>query len=154
LVLHESSSCDVCLEGYTWLTPENTPHAIPCGHVFCKSCLESVEPANCPLCRRPYLRDRIKKLHVDRPDADEERDWLQRVVLAFDAETEERDHLTTDLEEWFRERSEDDHSTLRKAWAAFNAYNKLNSKRRQDKQIIKQHQLLLRQQSEESDYAR
>lgn len=25
-----------------------------------------MHPANCPLCRKPYLYDRVKKLHVDR----------------------------------------------------------------------------------------
>ncbi|KAJ7293398.1 hypothetical protein C8J57DRAFT_24983 [Mycena rebaudengoi] len=29
-------------------TQDQTPHAIPCGHIFCKACLVSVEPSNCP----------------------------------------------------------------------------------------------------------
>ena len=37
LVLHPSSRCDVCLDPYSWETPDQTPHAIPCGHIFCKS---------------------------------------------------------------------------------------------------------------------
>ena len=37
LIVHASSSCDICLEDYDWDIPTQTPHAIPCGHIFCKT---------------------------------------------------------------------------------------------------------------------
>ncbi|KAJ7919165.1 hypothetical protein B0H13DRAFT_263741 [Mycena leptocephala] len=45
--------------------PRQHPHSIPCGHIFCRSCLVNVESSNCPLCRTAFDRERIKKLHVD-----------------------------------------------------------------------------------------
>jgi len=35
LIIHPSSCCDVCLEIFTYDEPK-PPHAIPCGHIFCK----------------------------------------------------------------------------------------------------------------------
>ena len=39
LVLHPSSRCDVCMDAYTFQTIAQTPHAIPCGHIFCRPCV-------------------------------------------------------------------------------------------------------------------
>ncbi|EDR09933.1 uncharacterized protein LACBIDRAFT_325830 [Laccaria bicolor S238N-H82] len=58
LIVHASSSCDICLDAYDWDTPTQMPHAIPCGHIFCKTC---------PFCRNQFVANRIVKLHVDRP---------------------------------------------------------------------------------------
>ncbi|CAL1710963.1 unnamed protein product [Somion occarium] len=66
LIVHPSSVCDVCLEPYGWEEQARTPHAIPCGHIFCYSCLQLTTPSNCPLCRKAFLPQRIKKIHVDR----------------------------------------------------------------------------------------
>ncbi|KAK7461975.1 hypothetical protein VKT23_008407 [Stygiomarasmius scandens] len=92
LVVHAASCCDVCLEQY-WEENEDssvkTPYAIACGHVFCKTCLESTDPALCPLCRRRYRHDHIKKLHVEAPDVtdeDIENGFLQKVLLTWDDE--------------------------------------------------------------------
>ncbi|KAJ7107615.1 hypothetical protein C8R43DRAFT_199678 [Mycena crocata] len=106
LVLHSSSCCDVCLDAYS--DSDGSPHAIPCGHIFCRTCLVSVEPTNCPLCRKAFNRERIKKLHVDRPEADMEGDFLRRVALAFDAELEDQTRLTEELDAWLGGRSADD----------------------------------------------
>ncbi|KAJ7492802.1 hypothetical protein FB451DRAFT_550815 [Mycena latifolia] len=108
LVLHPSSCCDVCLDSYTFQVADDAPHAIPCGHIFCRACLVTVEPTNCPLCRKAFNRERIKKLHVDRPETDTEADLLQRVALAFDAETVTKAQLSTDLAAWLAGRSDDD----------------------------------------------
>ncbi|KAJ6519639.1 hypothetical protein C8R45DRAFT_28983 [Mycena sanguinolenta] len=137
LVLHESSSCDVCLDGYSWQTPDNAPHAIPCGHIFCRSCLLSVEPPNCPLCRKAFYHDRVKKLHVEPPESDAGRDLLHRLALAFDADTDDQTRISEDLNTWLEGRHEDDHLPLRKAWAAFKIYNKMSERRQQDKRIIR-----------------
>ncbi|EIN05562.1 hypothetical protein PUNSTDRAFT_122413 [Punctularia strigosozonata HHB-11173 SS5] len=66
LVLHPESRCDICLDAYTSSTPENWPHAISCGHIFCKSCLRMVNPVACPLCRKRFDIVKVTKLHVDR----------------------------------------------------------------------------------------
>ncbi|KAJ6627111.1 hypothetical protein B0H10DRAFT_1779872 [Mycena sp. CBHHK59/15] len=113
LILHPSSSCDVCLDAYTWTTPENTPHAIPCGHIFCKACLVSVEPMNCPLCRKAFNRERIKKLHVDRPDDDPELALLHRIVHTFGStNVPEKAELIAELEAWLSGRAEDEVSPV------------------------------------------
>ena len=36
---------------------------IPCGHIFCFDDLVRPDVRNCPLCRRPYTRGQILKLH-------------------------------------------------------------------------------------------
>ncbi|KAF8213256.1 hypothetical protein K438DRAFT_1564854 [Mycena galopus ATCC 62051] len=108
LVLHESSTCDVCLNEYTWQTPDDAPHAIPCGHIFCRSCLLSIQPPNCPLCRKAFYSDRVKKLHVEPPESDAARDLLHRLALAFDADTDEQTLISEDLNTWLEGRPEDD----------------------------------------------
>ncbi|KAJ7932584.1 hypothetical protein B0H13DRAFT_787721 [Mycena leptocephala] len=154
LVLHESSSCDVCLDGYSWLTPDDTPHAIPCGHIFCRSCLVNVEPSNCPLCRKAFNRERIKKLHVDRAESDAERNLLHRLALAFDAPTDEQTTISEELTAWLEVRPEDDHAALRKAWSAFKEYNKLNDRRQHDRQKIKRSERMIQQLNEDREYDR
>ncbi|KAK7064379.1 RING-type domain-containing protein [Favolaschia claudopus] len=145
LVLHESSSCDVCLDSYAWTTPDDAPHAIPCGHIFCRSCLLSVEPTNCPLCRKAFNRERIKKLHVEPPESDAERDLMRRLALAFDAETREQARISDDLNAWLESRHEDDHPALRKAWAAFKEYNKMTEHIQQDRHTIRRFERQVKQ---------
>ncbi|KAF7760164.1 hypothetical protein Agabi119p4_10840 [Agaricus bisporus var. burnettii] len=47
------------------------PCSIQCGHIFCYECLNRIEPASsdpspvCPLCRQPYDKHYIIKLHLD-----------------------------------------------------------------------------------------
>lgn len=67
-----SSTCDVCFVEYEY---ENPPHCIPCGHVSCKSCLESMIAANantsdpntarCAFCRTTFEQSGVRRLHVD-----------------------------------------------------------------------------------------
>ncbi|KAJ7655008.1 hypothetical protein DFH06DRAFT_1201333 [Mycena polygramma] len=154
LVLHESSSCDVCLDGYSFLSLDEAPHAIPCGHIFCRACLLSVEPTNCPLCRKAFNRERIKKLHVDRPEADPERDLLGRLALAFDAAEADQARISEELTAWLEGRPEDDHVALRKAWAALKAFHHLTERRRHDKATIKHYERQIRQLNEEGDLNR
>jgi hypothetical protein len=42
----------------------NPPHS--CGHIFCKTCLATLSPSSCPLCRKPFSLDKVKRLIVDR----------------------------------------------------------------------------------------
>jgi hypothetical protein len=132
LVLHHSSRCDVCLDAYTWETPEQTPHAIPCGHIFCKmcvsfershlvitvvliqhynSCLTAVTPSNCPLCRKTFVPDRLKKLHVDRPPAFEqdlqEVELLQRLALVWESPEDQLVDMIDEVTGWLEDRQTD-----------------------------------------------
>ncbi|RPD65465.1 hypothetical protein L227DRAFT_212951 [Lentinus tigrinus ALCF2SS1-6] len=63
LVLHPSSQCDVCLEGYY---ASKEPVLIPCGHTFCNRCLLSLPKAACPLCRSRFDHDDVRRVHVDK----------------------------------------------------------------------------------------
>ena len=82
IILHPTSRCDICLDGYALASSADSPHTISCGHTFCMTCvisllsrfissspcffrcLHSLYPTICPLCRKPFHLDRIKKLHV------------------------------------------------------------------------------------------
>lgn len=68
-----SSTCDVCFVEYS---DDNPPHCIPCGHVSCKSCLESMIATNhasggtsgsarCAFCRTLFEQAGVRRLHVD-----------------------------------------------------------------------------------------
>ncbi|KAJ7706376.1 hypothetical protein B0H17DRAFT_1326041 [Mycena rosella] len=154
LVLHSSSCCDVCLESYSWnplVDDALHPHAIPCGHIFCRTCLVTVEPTNCPLCRKAFNRERIKKLHIDRPEIDPEADLLHRVAFAYEAEDDTKLQLSTDIEAWLTGRPDDDHLALRKSWAAFQAHTKLAEKRAIDKRKIKRCEHILNQRIQENE---
>ncbi|KIK57311.1 hypothetical protein GYMLUDRAFT_754114 [Collybiopsis luxurians FD-317 M1] len=86
---HPTSTCDVCLDPYSWdETSLKQPYAIPCGHIYCRACLESVQPECCPLCRQRYRRDSIKKLHMDPPPNDNENAIVQKLIMAWDDEVE------------------------------------------------------------------
>ncbi|KAI0746762.1 hypothetical protein C8Q80DRAFT_1105569 [Daedaleopsis nitida] len=63
LVLHPSSRCDVCLDGYHGF---KEPLAIPCGHIFCHWCLQSLPKPQCPLCRIDFGAQDVRRLHVDK----------------------------------------------------------------------------------------
>jgi len=63
LIINPTSTCDVCLEGYS--SDNRQPHAIPCGHVFCKTCLEALLHTACPLCRSRFHPADIRRLHID-----------------------------------------------------------------------------------------
>ncbi|KAJ7779252.1 hypothetical protein B0H16DRAFT_1300295 [Mycena metata] len=63
LSLGPGSACDVCLEPFG--TDLKAPCSIPCGHVFCVSCLHNVARPTCPLCRTSFSSWDITKLHID-----------------------------------------------------------------------------------------
>ncbi len=79
-------------------------------------CLATVDPANCPLCRKPFLIERMKKLHVDKPESlDEvkEADFLQRLIRAWDASEEELVSLLNDIGGWLENKEDDEVRFLR-----------------------------------------
>ncbi|CAE6468480.1 unnamed protein product [Rhizoctonia solani] len=53
--------CSICFEDYD---AERQPHSIPCGHVFCQPCLESLVSTSpqCPNCRVSYASASIRKV--------------------------------------------------------------------------------------------
>ncbi|KAH7329752.1 hypothetical protein B0J17DRAFT_679547 [Rhizoctonia solani] len=53
--------CSICFEDYD---AERQPHSIPCGHVFCQPCLESLisTSPHCPNCRVSYASASIRKV--------------------------------------------------------------------------------------------
>ncbi|MEW5317432.1 MAG: hypothetical protein WDW38_008728 [Sanguina aurantia] len=55
----EPSACKCCLcwELYDFETPGGQAVALPCGHSFCRSCLEQVRPQRCPACRTAFSGD-------------------------------------------------------------------------------------------------
>jgi len=53
--------CSICFEDYNL---QRTPHNISCGHVFCRTCLDSliVSSPNCPHCRVAFDCSAIRKV--------------------------------------------------------------------------------------------
>ncbi|KAF9562066.1 hypothetical protein CPC08DRAFT_634605 [Agrocybe pediades] len=69
LTLAAGCSCDVCAEEYG---PNRQPHAIPCGHVFCASCIETIVEKSmprlapvCPFCREQFTSDSARLIRMD-----------------------------------------------------------------------------------------
>ncbi|KAH9923535.1 uncharacterized protein B0H18DRAFT_465169 [Fomitopsis serialis] len=150
LIVHPSSTCDICLDGYNWTTPANAPHAIACGHVFCLRCLRLLHPSTCPLCRKAFQPDRIKKLHVDRlatggDDDDrtqaEESELIQHVALFFGENTPDEDvnAVLGEVHDWLALQGDNpsSHRALRSAVAALHRYKSLQQESRVDKQSIR-----------------
>ncbi|KAK2467637.1 hypothetical protein APHAL10511_000492 [Amanita phalloides] len=145
LVLHPSSRCDVCLEPYAQDSFARSPHSVPCGHVFCRTCLLAIIPPNCPLCRKPYLPDRVKKLVVDKlEDVDEqlqgdsrrENELLRRLMVCWDESDERLGDLTREVDLWLEGRTES-HPALKKARTALAEYQRLKTRRERDRVTIK-----------------
>ncbi|KAJ3539860.1 hypothetical protein NMY22_g4546 [Coprinellus aureogranulatus] len=129
-VLHPTSRCDVCLEAFG-SEGEMVPYAIPCGHVFCKTCLESVQTMKCPMCRKPYDPQRLKKLHVDLPDGLEdprEADLLHRVVSSFESTEDIWRALLTEVDAYLTDKAEDAAEPLRKAREALSKHHEAREK--------------------------
>ncbi|KDQ53911.1 hypothetical protein JAAARDRAFT_416418 [Jaapia argillacea MUCL 33604] len=149
LVIHPLSRCDVCLDEYSFATPDQTPHAISCGHIFCNVCLQRCNPSQCPLCRKGFTRDRVKRLVVDRLPPNEaaevpgtpgpplpsqlEREeilLLQRLALVWreNAPQADVDSVITDVKRWLSENDGDRHRPLRNAVEAIRRYANLEEK--------------------------
>ncbi|KAG0695369.1 hypothetical protein DFH29DRAFT_1083379 [Suillus ampliporus] len=115
LFVHPGSYCDICFDPYTVDSsePANSPHAIECGHIFCLWCLQSLSPPSaCPLCRKLFKPNHIKKLHLTNPpefvtpaqDAINSHPnlLLQRIALVSGKHVLEADvaEVVTEVEEW------------------------------------------------------
>ncbi|KAF9473180.1 hypothetical protein BDN70DRAFT_768889, partial [Pholiota conissans] len=103
LVVHSSSRCDVCLSEYSWEDSGKRPHAIACGHIFCRDCLYATIPPLCPLCRHIYQPNKMKRLHVDKPediDDQKEIDLLQRLVVSWETPHEQLGEVLEEVDSW------------------------------------------------------
>ncbi|KAF9783882.1 hypothetical protein BJ322DRAFT_974391, partial [Thelephora terrestris] len=65
LVINPESSCDICLEHFSVDGDQRAPHAPRCGHVFCLRCLKSLTRRVCPMCRTPFQRSEVTKIHLE-----------------------------------------------------------------------------------------
>ncbi|KAA1472675.1 hypothetical protein DENSPDRAFT_778633 [Dentipellis sp. KUC8613] len=111
LVLHPSSTCDVCLDSFVldagYPDHRKAPCAIECGHVFCRPCLESLQRRACPLCRTEFDRETVRKLHVDiKPLSPGERLARPDAVGAIDAVDAEKEDLKARIVSMIREGAE------------------------------------------------
>lgn len=83
-------------------------------HTLLHRCLQTVSPTFCPLCRKPYLPDRIKKLHIDRPDTvteDRDVDLMQRLCLAWglgQAPSASFTPLIIEVDAWLKSRTDEE----------------------------------------------
>ncbi|OAX42745.1 hypothetical protein K503DRAFT_732990 [Rhizopogon vinicolor AM-OR11-026] len=142
LVVHPASCCDVCLDPYAISSePASSPHTITCGHIFCLTCLLSLSSSACPLCRKFFQPDHIKKLHVaNSSELDSEQDatnarsnlLLRRVALVSGEDTPEADvvQVLTEVQEWLRSQARDPNSNipLRASVAALQRYKALQDR--------------------------
>ncbi|KAI6008617.1 hypothetical protein EDC04DRAFT_3146358 [Pisolithus marmoratus] len=149
LVVHPASTCDICLDPYSITAePVKSPHAIPCGHTFCLTCLRNLSPSACPLCRKTFRQDgNVKKLHVaEPPELDRVSEGaentqllslLQRVALVSveDAPDDEVVQVLAEVDEWLSQHSEDPSSNqpLRSAVAALRQHKALQDQTARDK---------------------
>lgn len=129
------------------------------------SCLGAVTPSSCPLCRKAFAPDRIKKLHVDRPenvdpgqeDETRETELLRSLSLSWGENTPQEDieALTGEVTTFLENKADDVVSTsarhelsvylrrpplkciaLRKARDGILQYHKLQKKREKDQAMI------------------
>ncbi|GAW09064.1 hypothetical protein LENED_011193 [Lentinula edodes] len=135
LIVHPSSCCDVCLDPYSWQeeTTLKEPYAIPCGHIFCKECLERTATATCPLCRKRFNRDSIKKLHMDALPGSDDSLIVQKLIMAWDDEVEVVNTLE-EVERWLQNQESPALTQLRKVQADF---QKLKERKAEDRFRIK-----------------
>ncbi|KAG9118632.1 hypothetical protein FRC07_006753 [Ceratobasidium sp. 392] len=63
--------CSICFEDFD---NDRGPHSIPCGHVFCRPCLDSlISTPNCPNCRTGYTSEAIRKVVCAQQEQNESR---------------------------------------------------------------------------------
>ncbi|PSR71481.1 hypothetical protein PHLCEN_2v12646 [Hermanssonia centrifuga] len=83
-------------------------------------CLRSTQPSACPLCRKAFVPDRIKKIHVDRytpGDEDEVNEFLRRIALLSGENVEAEDvmKLTHEIHNWLATPEGENSETFAKA---------------------------------------
>lgn len=84
-------------------------------------CLGTFDPPNCPLCRKPFLAERIKKLHVDKPDPDEVL-YLTQMILGWEMSEEDLVSMLGEIEVWLDRKDSEEVSVLHKALFGTSCY--------------------------------
>ncbi|KAG6884757.1 hypothetical protein C0993_008496 [Termitomyces sp. T159_Od127] len=146
LIIHPSSCCDICLETLTY--NDKPPFAIPCGHIFCRSCLFGLNPSLCPLCRKPFLPERSKKLITgdleiaEVAGIEDKRaiELLAKLVNSLD--TERYDSATLEVDVWLS--AGNTHVLLQKAHEVFKEFLLLKSERSASQRSIRRLQREMR----------
>lgn len=149
LVIHPASCCDVCLDPYSTSSgPAHSPHAIACGHVFCLTCIHSLSPVACPLCREPFQPNCVKKLYLANPSTRDnlEQDTtddqhasllLYRISLISGEDTPDAEvvRVVTEVQEWLKSQSgnPNSHKPLRAAVASLQRIKVLQDQSELDK---------------------
>ncbi|KAG7440773.1 uncharacterized protein BT62DRAFT_909837 [Guyanagaster necrorhizus] len=110
LLIHSSSSCDICFEPFQFVDGTDlVPHSLPCGHVFCRTCLMSIPNCAriCPFCRKSFELLEIRKLHlapVEETDKDREAALLEKFVLAAEPEDpSELESIMAEVDAWLEQ---------------------------------------------------
>ena len=82
-----------------------------------QSCLQRMQPSTCPLCRKAFLPDRVKKLHIDKPtehadhdDSARVNEFMQRLDSASTHSTQEEViQLVNEVQHWLNTRDDRNH---------------------------------------------
>jgi hypothetical protein len=111
------------MEDYSCDDISQSPHAIDCGHIFCRTCIRGFIPKVCPLCRKSFTIGR--KLHVDAGEGTNPAPsgidahssaLLERIALVFDEASTAEDVtvVITEANDWIYAHSDwDDPSSFK-----------------------------------------
>jgi hypothetical protein len=105
------------MEDYNCDDLSQSPHAIDCGHIFCRTCIRGFTPKVCPLCRQPFTKGR--KLHVDAVESNKSvpsvidaqfRMLLEHIALVSSeaSTTEDVSAVVTEVNDWMAVHSDSD----------------------------------------------
>uniref|UniRef100_D8QLZ9 RING-type domain-containing protein n=1 Tax=Schizophyllum commune (strain H4-8 / FGSC 9210) TaxID=578458 RepID=D8QLZ9_SCHCM len=155
LLYHPSSFCDICYDTYSDTVE---PYVIGCGHVFCKTCLESIPnqaPARgtvisnpvCPTCRKTYWSNKIRRLYVDlytgenqpeeqlaREQALDELELLDKLLHHWDEDEDELPQdIVAEIEAWLQVRSGENTPVVQRLTSLLRKYKKVRKRSKQDR---------------------
>ncbi|EKM54741.1 uncharacterized protein PHACADRAFT_210523 [Phanerochaete carnosa HHB-10118-sp] len=101
--VYVDDECPICKEDFD---ENHRRYCIPCGHVFCRDCLDRVDPRVCPNCRAEFSEDEIECLDKEEDDwspCDEEREEDRAVWRELgwqEDEVEEEEEPDEDDDDW------------------------------------------------------
>ena len=59
--------CEICFNSYDAIKIK--PYSLyPCGHTFCKTCLDQIQKQECPKCKREIIGEQINYALLDALD--------------------------------------------------------------------------------------
>lgn len=151
LVLHSSSTCDVCLDSYG---EDKVPHTISCGHSFCLRCLQLLTRQCCPLCRKPFVPEEVRRLHTGKASrsatpppsdpalaaeaASRAQRLLRRItrIVLEGATSEDLQDAIGETHSWLLTQPESAHPDLRSAYLLLYKYTALQRKAEEKKNAL------------------